>query len=98
MDYKDRTDLPEDVLKAIAEFERIKEDPDLQMEALSKQIAILDYIQGLEDATNKGIKEGIKEGILEGLERTAKRMKEKGADIDYIIEMTGLDLETIEKL
>ena len=58
MKYKDRTDLPDDVLKAIAEYERIKEDPDLQMEALNKQIAILDYVQGLEDATSKGKEEG----------------------------------------
>ena len=42
MDFKDRTDLPEGILKAIEEFERIKDDPNLQMEAVSKQIAILD--------------------------------------------------------
>ncbi|GAB6106729.1 PD-(D/E)XK nuclease family transposase [Fusibacter bizertensis] len=29
MDFKDRTDLPEGKLKAIEEFERIKDDPNL---------------------------------------------------------------------
>ncbi len=43
MDFKDRTDLPEGIIKAIEEFERIKDDPNLQMEALSKQIARMDY-------------------------------------------------------
>ena len=86
MDFKDRTDLPEGIIKAIEEFERIKDDPNLQMEAVSKQIAILDYMQVIEDAENKGKK------------FTAKNLKSLGVNTDIIAQATGLDLETIEKL
>ena len=106
MDFKDRTNLPEGIIKAIEEFERIKDDPNLQMEALSKQIAILDYMQVIEDATNKGKAEGIKEGELKGEikgDRNAKyefvkNLKALGSSLEFIAQATGLDLETIEKL
>ncbi|GAB6106728.1 hypothetical protein [Fusibacter bizertensis] len=75
------------------------------MEAVSKQIAIVDYMQVIEDATNKGKAEGIKEGIKEGeakvkskTETTVKNLKILGISLDNIAEATGLDLETIEKL
>jgi predicted transposase/invertase (TIGR01784 family) len=90
MNYKDRTDLPDDVMKAIEEFERIKDDPTLQMEALNKQIAILDYIQGLEDATNKG--------ITMTLHENAKKMKALGISLEDIKAVTGLDINIIENL
>ena len=98
MDFKDRTDLPEGILKAIEEFERIKDDPNLQMEAVSKQIAILDYMQVIEDATNKGKAEGKIEGKAENNIETAKNFKKLGVSSDIIAQATGLDLETIEKL
>ena len=90
MDFKDRTDLPEGIIKAIEEFERIKDDPNLQMEAVSKQIAILDYMQVIEDAENKGDRNAKCEMV--------KKMKARGLTLDFIAEITGLDLETIEKL
>lgn len=94
MDFKDRKDLPEGIIKAIEEFERIKDDPNLQMEAVSKQIAILDYMQVIEDATNKGKAEGKAENNI----ATAKNFKNLGVSSDIIAQATGLDLETIEKL
>lgn len=102
MDFKDRTDLPEGILKAIEEFERIKDDPNLQMEAVSKQIAIMDYMQVIEDAENRGeiigeIKGEIK-GDLNAKYEMVKKMKARGLTLDIIADMTGLDLETIEKL
>lgn len=90
MNFKDRKDLPEDVLKAIEEYERIKDDPNLQMEALSKQIAILDYLQVIEDAENKG--------DCNAKYEMAKKMKARGATLDFIVDVTGLNIETIEKL
>ncbi len=90
MDFKDRTDLPEGILKAIEAYERIKDDPNLQMEAVSKQIAILDYLQVIEDATNRGKAEYNIE--------IAKNCKKLGVSIDIIAQATGLDLEIIEKL
>lgn len=90
MALKDRTDLPEHLLKAIEKYESIKNNPDLYYEALNLQMGIMDQIQRLDDATNKGREEGIME--------VAKKMKNKGMDSKAIQEFTGLDLETIEKL
>ena len=102
MRLKDRTDLPEDVLKAIEEYERIKDNPDLQMEALNKQMAIMDYIQRIDDATHKGESIGLAKGKAEGIVETtldiAKKLKEQGLDIVLIQTATGLDLDTINKL
>ena len=42
--------------------------------------------------------EGIKQGIEQEKKETAKNMKEKGFDIDTIVEITGLSIEKIEKL
>jgi predicted transposase/invertase (TIGR01784 family) len=98
MDFKDRTDLPEGIIKAIEEFERIKDDPNLQMEAVSKQIAILDYMQVIEDATNKGKAEGEIKGDRNAKYEMVKKMKARGSSLEYIADITGLDLETIEKL
>jgi len=90
MDFKDLTDLPKGVLEAIEAYERIKDDPNYQMEAVSKQIAILDYLQVIEDATNRG--------KAENNIAIAKNCKNLGVNSDIIAQATGLDLETIEKL
>ncbi|MCP5047452.1 MAG: hypothetical protein GY940_09795 [bacterium] len=50
--------------------------------------------EGRKEGEKKGIKKGIKEGKLE----MAKRMKEKGMDIDTIAEISGLSNEQIMKL
>ena len=76
------------------------------MEAVSKQIAILDYMQVIEDATNKGKAEGKIEGKIEGIEegdlrskyKIVKNLKALGSSLEFIAQATGLDLETIEKL
>ena len=58
--------------------------------------------QGLEQGIKQGMEQGMKQGKLEGEKtanlRNAKRMKQKGLDVDDIAEITGLSLEDIEKL
>jgi len=98
MALKDRTDLPEHLLKAIEKYESIKDDPDLYYEALNLQMGIMDQIQRLDDATNKGREEGREEGREDAQKQIAKNLKNLGIDYKTIQEVTGLDLETIEKL
>ena len=50
--------------------------------------------KGIEIGKEKGIEIGKEKGLIE----VAKKMKVKGLDISLIIETTGLDKETIEKL
>ena len=94
MEFKDRTDLPEHLLKAIEKYETIKDDPDLYFEALNLQMGIMDQIQRLDDATNKGIAEGTENTQKE----IAKNLKNLGIDTKTIKDATGLDLEIIKNL
>ena len=52
------------------------------------------FNKGLEKGIEKGIKEGIKEGNI----KTARRMKKARCEVSFIMEMTGLTQEEIEKL
>ena len=54
----------------------------------------LDYQSGMVTAQRIGFKEGQKEGI----EKIARNALAKGYPVNDIIEITGLDLETIKKL
>lgn len=62
--------------------------------------------QGIEEGIEQGIQQGIEQGIEQGIQQgekkakmeTAKKMLEKGIEIDTIIEITGLNKEEIMKL
>ena len=68
------------------------------------------YERGMEEGLKKGTEQGMKQGLEQGMKqgklegektanlRNAKRMKQKGLDVDDIAEITGLSLEDIEKL
>ena len=64
------------------------------------------FNKGLEEGLEKGIKEGLEKGIKEGLEKgikegninTARRMKKANCEVSFIMKMTGLTKEEIEKL
>ena len=64
------------------------------------------FNKGLEEGLEKGIKEGLEKGIKEGLEKgikegninTARRMKKASCEMSFIMKMTGLTKEEIEKL
>ena len=57
---------------------------------------------GREEGREEGLKEGLKEGRAEGVKQTsfdiAKRMLEKGIDIETISELTGLTEKEISEL
>ncbi|MBR5373440.1 MAG: hypothetical protein IK131_02060 [Paludibacteraceae bacterium] len=60
------------------------------------------YERGMEEGLRKGTEQGMKQGKLEGEKtsnlRNAKRMKQKGLDVDDIAEITGLSVEEIMEL
>ena len=47
---------------------------------------------------NKGLEEGLEKGIKEGNINTARRMKKANCEMSFIMKMTGLTKEEIEKL
>ena len=58
----------------------------------------LTYNTEMYEARRKGLEEGIEEGKKQDRKEIAKKMKEKGTDITYIIEITGLTEEEIKEL
>ena len=65
-----------------------------------------DITNAMNDAEEKGFGKGKKEGIVQGRAEGAKKqafdiarkMKHRGDDIDYIITITGLTNEEVEKI
>lgn len=54
--------------------------------------------RGKEEGLKQGKEEGLKQGKEEGLKEIAKRMRNKGINIEEIMELTKLSKEEIEKL
>jgi len=76
----------ENILKAVDEYDHFVADP-VQKEMYDAHMKwVYDYNSGIYDSLQKGIAEGEAKAKLE----TAKKMKEKGSSIDFIIEITGL--------
>lgn len=54
--------------------------------------------EGLKQGLEEGRKQGLKEGMEQGIEQIVRKMKEEKTDIDFIIKVTGLTKEQIEKI
>ena len=85
-----------DKLDVISQDEKVRRLVELREKALldEKEAEYTGYCNGVED----GIKQGVEQGIKNSKEDIAKKMKEKGADIEYIMEITGLSKEEINLL
>ncbi len=75
-------------------LDKISEDERVRRLAELREKAIMDE----KEAEYTGYCNGLEEGIERNTKEIAKKMKEKGADIDFIIEVTGLSEEEILKL
>ena len=56
------------------------------------------YDYAIETATSKGLEQGMQQGIIEEKLLIAKRLKQKGLDIAFIKETTGLSINEINSL
>jgi predicted transposase/invertase (TIGR01784 family) len=51
-----------------------------------------------EEAYEDGREEGLADGLEKGVLMTARNALEEGASVDFVQKITGLSLDTIEKL
>ena len=65
-----------------------------RLEAYKRKLAIIDYNTSIDMAHKEGREEGERAQKL----RIAKNLKEKGIEINIIVETTGLTKEEVEKL
>ncbi len=84
---KTKMEENEELKEAVEKLQGMSEDDYMQRIADLREKAILDYNSGMDTALRKGIKKGKLE--------TAKKMLEKGMDIDTIVEVTGLSKDEI---
>ena len=84
----------ESMKNAKDKLDKMSEDERVRRLAELREKAIMDE----KEAEYTGYCNGLEEGIERNTKEIAKKMKEKGADIDFIIEVTGLSEEEILKL
>ena len=88
----------ENIKEAKEELDRISQDDILRRMAFKAELERMDHAQLMYEAKRDGKKEGIIEGAKEEKLQIAKNMLKEGANIEFIIRVTGLTKEEIEKL
>ena len=83
-------------LNTMSEDERIIRLADLREKAILDELEVKAY--NYKKGKNDGLEQGRAEGIIQTNKEIAKKLKEKGLSIDFIIEITNLTKEEIEKL
>ena len=71
-----------------------------------RRASLLDKVSALENAERKGLQKGLQQGLEKGLEQglekgkkeTAKNLLDKGLDIEFVSEVTGLSIDEIKML
>ena len=90
------------IKKAVDIIEEMSADPKEWERYRSRQMAIMNYNAGINNAQERGRQEGKQEGKKEGRKeeklRIAKKMKSKSMSIKEIEELTGVTKEEIVKL
>ena len=83
-------------LEEMSQDEKVRRLAELREKAIldEKEAEYTGYCNGVED----GIKQGIEQGIEQNQKDVAKKLRDKGIDIHFIIEITGLSKEDIENL
>ena len=82
------------VEKVVEDLDEMSGNEAERWEAFKRRYAEWEYNYSMAQSKE----EGIAEGIAEGKKAIAKKMKEKGTDINTIVEITGLTKEEIEEL
>ena len=92
----------ENLKEAVEKLDRISEDEKMQRIIELREKAIRDehaiYAKGVDDGIEKGFEEGKNKGAKEEKLQIAKNMLKEKASIEFIIKVTGLTKEEIEKL
>lgn len=89
-----------DKLDVISQDEEVRRIAELREKALldEKEAEYTGYCNGVEDGIKQGIKQGIEQGTINSKKDIAKKLKEKGTDIEFIMEITGLTKEEVNNL
>ena len=105
-ELEDMAGTSEYIEEAYRELERMSADERARLEYEARQKAIRDHdaimSSAWETGMEKGLQQGMEKGLQEGREQGMKdivfRMLEKGMDPEMIADLTGMNIEEIQKL
>ena len=86
------------IKEAKNKLEEMSQDAKVRRIAELREKAILDEKEAEYTGYCNGLEDGIKQGIEQKQKDVAKKLKNKGVDIDFIVEITGLSKEDINNL
>lgn len=100
--------------KAIARLETFNQDDDAYLDAVKEYFYRLDEANYMEYSEKRGLERGLAQGLEQGLERglaqghregareagveIAKKLKSKNSPISFIVDVTGLSEDEVERL
>lgn len=88
----------ENIKEAKEELDRISQDDILRRMAFKAELERMDHAQLMYEAKRDGKAEGKIEGAKEEKIQIARNMLQENASIEFIIKVTGLTKEEIEKI
>ena len=89
----------DEIMKRLLEWEESVSHEEASIKFTARNEGYREGLEaGIKDGKQLGLKEGRQEGKQENKQEIAKKMKDKGFDIEIIIELTGLEKEVIENL
>ena len=93
VELKSKENLPQEILAALDELEKLSQDPNMRMEALNKEMWIRDQMVLINMAKNAE-----SDGFTKGIIHVAHNLKEQGVDLCEIAKATGLSIDQIKAL
>ena len=109
-ELEDMAGTSEYIEEAYRELERMSADERARLEYEARQKAIRDHDaimssawetgmeKGLQEGMEKGLQQGLQQGIRQERQDIVFRMLEKGMDPEMIADLTGMNIEEIQKL
>ena len=113
-ELEDMAGTSEYIEEAYRELERMSADERARLEYEARQKAIRDHDaimssawetgmeKGLQEGREQGMKQGMQQGLQQGIRQERQdivfRMLEKGMDPEMIADLTGMNIEEIQKL
>jgi len=94
---KSEEELEKELIEAIEELEKIKDDPVMQGILEQREIDLRDKLSIGAANREKGLKQGIAIGEARRNEMI-KAMHKKGIEMEAIVEISGLSREEVEKI
>ncbi|OUQ46466.1 Rpn family recombination-promoting nuclease/putative transposase, partial [Lachnoclostridium sp. An118] len=113
-ELEDMAGTSEYIEEAYRELERMSADERARLEYEARQKAIRDHDaimssawetgmeKGLQEGREQGMKQGMQQGLQQGIRQERQdivfRMLEKGMDPEMIADLTGMNIEEIQKM